>query len=124
MPKYHVTKVCLQRDFFSHPKNGVLRTNCVDCLDRTNTTQFMVGKCALGFQVSISYCDEIPKVAKRCGRCSPINCYHAHRYTTKTSTKRLRNLAAKCSHVHGHTVFRGASGSVSVNASLMCRGTS
>ena len=110
--------------FFSHPKNGVLRTNCVDCLDRTNTAQFMVGKCALGFQVSISYCDKIPKVAKRCGRCSPTNCYHAHRYTTKTSTNRLRNLVAKCSHVHGHTVFRGASGCVSVNASLMCRGTS
>ena len=35
----------------SLPKNGVLRTNCVDCLDRTNTAQFMVGKCALGFQV-------------------------------------------------------------------------
>ena len=25
--------------------------NCVDCLDRTNTAQFMAGKCALGFQV-------------------------------------------------------------------------
>ena len=113
MPKYHVTKVCLQRDFFSHPKNGVLRTNCVDCLDRTNTAQFMVGKCALGFQVSISYCDEISKVETVCGRCSPTNCYHVHRYTTKTLTKRLRNFSAKCSHVHGHTVFRGAFGSVS-----------
>ena len=29
----------------------MLRTNCVDCLDRTNTAQFMVGKCALGYQV-------------------------------------------------------------------------
>uniref|UniRef100_A0A3P9KQH1 FIG4 phosphoinositide 5-phosphatase n=1 Tax=Oryzias latipes TaxID=8090 RepID=A0A3P9KQH1_ORYLA len=28
-------------------QTGVLRTNCVDCLDRTNTAQFMVGKCAL-----------------------------------------------------------------------------
>ena len=35
-------------------KNGVLRTNCVDCLDRTNTAQFMVGKCALGFQVKVT----------------------------------------------------------------------
>ncbi|XP_068698688.1 polyphosphoinositide phosphatase-like [Montipora foliosa] len=32
-------------------QNGVLRTNCVDCLDRTNTAQFMVGKCALGYQL-------------------------------------------------------------------------
>ncbi|XP_027458810.2 polyphosphoinositide phosphatase isoform X3 [Zalophus californianus] len=30
---------------------GVLRTNCVDCLDRTNTAQFMVGKCALAYQL-------------------------------------------------------------------------
>uniref|UniRef100_A0AAQ6IFH1 SAC domain-containing protein n=1 Tax=Anabas testudineus TaxID=64144 RepID=A0AAQ6IFH1_ANATE len=32
-------------------QNGVLRTNCVDCLDRTNTAQFMVGKCALAYQL-------------------------------------------------------------------------
>lgn len=32
-------------------QTGVLRTNCVDCLDRTNTAQFMVGKCALAFQL-------------------------------------------------------------------------
>ena len=32
-------------------QTGILRVNCVDCLDRTNTAQFMVGKCALGFQV-------------------------------------------------------------------------
>eukprot|EP00800_Vazella_pourtalesii_P020462 TRINITY_DN7247_c0_g1_i1.p1 TRINITY_DN7247_c0_g1~~TRINITY_DN7247_c0_g1_i1.p1 ORF type:complete len:628 (+),score=140.59 TRINITY_DN7247_c0_g1_i1:38-1921(+) len=30
---------------------GVVRVNCVDCLDRTNTAQFMIGKCALGFQL-------------------------------------------------------------------------
>lgn len=32
-------------------QTGVLRTNCVDCLDRTNTAQFMVGKCALAYQL-------------------------------------------------------------------------
>ncbi len=32
-------------------QRGVTRTNCVDCLDRTNTAQFAIGKCALGFQV-------------------------------------------------------------------------
>ena len=32
-------------------QTGILRVNCVDCLDRTNATQFMVGKCALGFQL-------------------------------------------------------------------------
>jgi hypothetical protein len=29
----------------------VVRTNCVDCLDRTNTAQFAIGKCALGLQL-------------------------------------------------------------------------
>jgi hypothetical protein len=32
-------------------QTGVVRTNCVDCLDRTNTAQFVVGKCALQQQV-------------------------------------------------------------------------
>jgi hypothetical protein len=32
-------------------QTGVIRTNCVDCLDRTNTAQFAVGKCALAFQL-------------------------------------------------------------------------
>lgn len=30
---------------------GVVRTNCVDCLDRTNTAQFAIGKTALAMQV-------------------------------------------------------------------------
>nr|XP_054753115.1 polyphosphoinositide phosphatase-like [Lytechinus pictus] len=30
---------------------GVVRTNCVDCLDRTNTAQFVTGKYALGHQL-------------------------------------------------------------------------
>jgi len=33
-------------------QHGVVRTNCVDCLDRTNTAQFAIGKTALGMQVS------------------------------------------------------------------------
>ncbi|XP_072911994.1 polyphosphoinositide phosphatase [Hemitrygon akajei] len=35
----------------SRLQTGVLRTNCVDCLDRTNTAQFMVGKYALACQL-------------------------------------------------------------------------
>lgn len=30
---------------------GVVRVNCVDCLDRTNTAQFALGRCALAYQV-------------------------------------------------------------------------
>ncbi|XP_018585855.1 polyphosphoinositide phosphatase isoform X1 [Scleropages formosus] len=36
---------------YGRMQTGVLRTNCVDCLDRTNTAQFMVGKCALAYQL-------------------------------------------------------------------------
>ncbi|XP_039951110.1 polyphosphoinositide phosphatase [Bactrocera neohumeralis] len=32
-------------------QTGLVRTNCVDCLDRTNTAQFAIGKCALGHQL-------------------------------------------------------------------------
>ncbi|KAF8945512.1 phosphatidylinositol-3,5-bisphosphate 5-phosphatase [Haplosporangium gracile] len=32
-------------------QNGVVRTNCIDCLDRTNAAQFVIAKCALGYQL-------------------------------------------------------------------------
>ncbi|GAO46898.1 hypothetical protein G7K_1116-t1 [Saitoella complicata NRRL Y-17804] len=32
-------------------QHGVVRTNCIDCLDRTNAAQFMIGKRALGHQL-------------------------------------------------------------------------
>lgn len=32
-------------------QNGVARTNCIDCLDRTNAAQFIIGKRALGYQL-------------------------------------------------------------------------
>ncbi|KAI9756043.1 MAG: hypothetical protein M4579_004013 [Chaenotheca gracillima] len=35
----------------SELQNGVARTNCIDCLDRTNAAQFVIGKCALGHQL-------------------------------------------------------------------------
>ena len=35
----------------SKMQNGVARTNCIDCLDRTNAAQFVIGKRALGHQL-------------------------------------------------------------------------
>lgn len=32
-------------------QNGIVRTNCIDCLDRTNAAQFVIGKKALGHQL-------------------------------------------------------------------------
>ncbi|KAI3864775.1 hypothetical protein MKX03_034987 [Papaver bracteatum] len=33
-------------------QNGVLRTNCIDCLDRTNVAQYSYGLAALGYQLN------------------------------------------------------------------------
>ncbi|CEM34996.1 unnamed protein product [Vitrella brassicaformis CCMP3155] len=33
-------------------QTGVMRTNCVDCLDRTNVAQFFVGRCVLAHQLA------------------------------------------------------------------------
>jgi len=43
-------------------QTGIIRTNCVDCLDRTNTAQFAIGKCALGFQLCALGVLETPKL--------------------------------------------------------------
>lgn len=40
-----------REDYVGKDQTGVLRVNCVDCLDRTNTAQFVAGKCALGYQL-------------------------------------------------------------------------
>ena len=32
-------------------QRGIARTNCVDCLDRTNVVQYAVGRVALDYQV-------------------------------------------------------------------------
>ncbi len=39
--------------YIGRDQTGLVRVNCVDCLDRTNTAQFVVGKCALGYQLYI-----------------------------------------------------------------------
>ncbi|XP_065883626.1 polyphosphoinositide phosphatase-like isoform X2 [Dysidea avara] len=38
-------------EYIGRGQRGIVRVNCVDCLDRTNTAQFIVGKCALGYQL-------------------------------------------------------------------------
>lgn len=54
-PKYHSQKqqtvVGQYRCEIGTFQTGIVRTNCVDCLDRTNTAQFAIGKCVLGYQL-------------------------------------------------------------------------
>ncbi|EPE10764.1 polyphosphoinositide phosphatase [Ophiostoma piceae UAMH 11346] len=44
-------------------QNGIARTNCIDCLDRTNAAQFVIGKCALGHQLHALGILENPSLA-------------------------------------------------------------
>lgn len=43
-------------------QKGVLRTNCIDCLDRTNVAQYAYGLAALGHQLHALGVIESPKV--------------------------------------------------------------
>ncbi|KIP11132.1 hypothetical protein PHLGIDRAFT_64286 [Phlebiopsis gigantea 11061_1 CR5-6] len=49
-PYSHFLKNEIEYDTMSL-QNGICRTNCVDCLDRTNAAQFVFGKRALGHQL-------------------------------------------------------------------------
>lgn len=44
-------------------QNGVCRTNCVDCLDRTNAAQFVFGKRVLGHQLYVLGVVDSPNLA-------------------------------------------------------------
>lgn len=43
-------------------QKGVLRTNCIDCLDRTNVAQFAYGLAALGHQLHALEMIDVPKI--------------------------------------------------------------
>lgn len=43
-------------------QSGVLRTNCIDCLDRTNVAQYAYGLAALGRQLHAMGLTDKPKV--------------------------------------------------------------
>ncbi|KAF9601445.1 hypothetical protein IFM89_020212 [Coptis chinensis] len=45
-----------------HFQSGVLRTNCIDCLDRTNVAQYAYGLAALGRQLHAMGLTDMPKV--------------------------------------------------------------
>ena len=40
-----------QEGFVGRSQTGILRVNCVNCIDRTNTAQFIAGKVVLGHQL-------------------------------------------------------------------------
>ena len=46
-------------------QRGVLRTNCIDCLDRTNVAQFAAGLAALGRQLAALGISDGPTIDAR-----------------------------------------------------------
>lgn len=44
-------------------QQGICRTNCIDCLDRTNAAQSVIGKCALGQQLHAIGVIDTPEVS-------------------------------------------------------------
>jgi hypothetical protein len=49
--------ICMNHSTSSHEQfvemqNGIIRANCVDCLDRTNSFQQLVGETALAIQLN------------------------------------------------------------------------
>ncbi|KAJ3343373.1 phosphatidylinositol-3,5-bisphosphate 5-phosphatase [Gonapodya sp. JEL0774] len=55
-----------KRRILGRRQNGVVRTNCVDCIDRTNAAQFVIGKCALGQQLYALGVIDSPQVPLDC----------------------------------------------------------
>lgn len=53
-PEFYANRECLDDEADSIQfvrQKGIVRTNCVDCLDRTNTAMYVIGKCAMAHQV-------------------------------------------------------------------------
>ncbi|KAK9705737.1 hypothetical protein RND81_07G078100 [Saponaria officinalis] len=68
-------------------QNGVLRTNCIDCLDRTNVAQFAYGLAALGHQLHALGMIHAPRIDLDCPLADELMGYYenmgdtlAHQY--------------------------------------------
>lgn len=60
-------------------QHGIVRTNCIDCLDRTNAAQFIIAKCALGHQLFALGIISKPKILFDCDAINLLNSmYHDH----------------------------------------------
>ncbi|BFZ56626.1 phosphatidylinositol-3,5-bisphosphate 5-phosphatase [Savitreella phatthalungensis] len=61
-------------------QQGVARTNCIDCLDRTNAAQFVIGKLALALQLkTIGVIDSVDSLMWDCDAVSMlVEMYHDH----------------------------------------------
>ena len=74
-------------------QQGVLRTNCIDCLDRTNVAQFAAGLAALGRQLAALGISDSPTIDARSSAARHLmDMYEA---TGNTLARQVRPLAVR-----------------------------
>ncbi|KAF8525617.1 SacI homology domain-containing protein [Hysterangium stoloniferum] len=90
-------------------QNGICRTNCVDCLDRTNAAQFVFGKRALGHQLYALGVVENPNLAFDSDAVNMLTeMYHDHgdtialQYTGSALVNRVENYR-RMPHWNSHS---------------------
>lgn len=85
-------------------QNGICRTNCVDCLDRTNAAQFVFGKRALGHQLYALGVVDTPNLAFDSDAVNMLTeMYHDHgdsECSQRTNHDRTYCLVRSCIAVH------------------------
>ncbi|EKM53859.1 uncharacterized protein PHACADRAFT_209710 [Phanerochaete carnosa HHB-10118-sp] len=90
-------------------QNGICRTNCVDCLDRTNAAQFVFGKRALGHQLYALGVVDSPNLAFDSDAVNMLTeMYHDHgdtlamQYTGSALVNRVETYR-RMPHWNGHS---------------------
>lgn len=83
-------------------QSGVLRTNCIDCLDRTNVAQYAYGLAALGHQLHALEFLDSPKIDIDSPLADELmGCYErmgdtlAHQYGGSAAHNKVCRIAAK-----------------------------
>lgn len=67
------------KNVFTKPptlQKGVLRTNCIDCLDRTNVAQYAYGLIALGHQLHALGFIDVPKIDQDSPLADELMCFY------------------------------------------------
>ncbi|KAI5083930.1 hypothetical protein GOP47_0000099 [Adiantum capillus-veneris] len=60
-------EVCAEQSAQGFLQQGVLRSNCIDCLDRTNVAQYAFGLAALGRQMYALGLSSVPRIGSNSG---------------------------------------------------------
>lgn len=83
-------------------QSGVLRTNCIDCLDRTNVAQYAYGFAALGHQLHALEILDSPKIHLDAPLADELMAFYermgdtlAHQYGGSAAHNKVRPISSK-----------------------------